>query len=158
MCYRILCDDDSMRCTMIYNGHAVDTIFCLPICMQQTGTARFWWFGVMQPNPAARGKTTGRPYNKVALLHLMDRNEGAKRCCIRLGCVLRNESLNHRLINPDQLTTPHTARLPTTLTTATTYIDDSIYRKHHKFTRFVYFDNFPSYQFFRFIYIGFNND
>lgn len=71
MCYRILCDDDSMRCTMIYNGHAVDTIFCLPICMQQTGTARFWWFGVMQPNPAARGKTTGRPYNKVALLHLV---------------------------------------------------------------------------------------
>ena len=36
----------------------------------------------------------------------MDRNEGAKRCCIRLGCGLRSESLNHRLMDPDQLTTP----------------------------------------------------
>ena len=60
----------------------------------------------------------------------MDSNEGPKRCCIRFGCVLRSESLNHRLMDPDQLTTPHTARLPTTSTTATTYIDDSTHRKH----------------------------
>ena len=88
----------------------------------------------------------------------MDRNEGAKRCCIRLGCMLRSESLNHRLMDPDQLTTPYTARLPTTSITATTYIDDFTYRKYYKFIRSVYFDDFFSYRFFRFIYINFNND
>ena len=62
----------------------------------------------------------------------MDRNEGAKRYCIWLGYVLRNESLNHRFMDPDQLITLHTARLPITLIITTTYIDDFTYRKHYK--------------------------
>ena len=60
----------------------------------------------------------------------MDRNEGAKRCCIPLGCGLRSDTLKNPYMDPDQLTTPHTARLPTTSTTATAYIDDSIHHEH----------------------------
>ena len=61
---------------------------------------------------------------------LMDRNEGAKRYCIRLGCGLRSDTLKNPYMDPDQLITLHTARLPITLTTATTYIDDFTYYKH----------------------------
>ena len=60
----------------------------------------------------------------------MDRNEGAKRCCFRLGCGLRNDTLKNPYMDPDQLTTLHTAKLLITSTTATTYIDDFTYRKH----------------------------
>lgn len=54
-----------------------------------------------------------------------------KRCYIRLGYGLRNDTLKNPYIDPDQLTTLHTARLPTTSTTATTYINDSIHHKRH---------------------------
>ena len=36
----------------------------------------------------------------------MDMNEGAKRCCIRLGCGLRSDTLKNPYMDPDQLTTP----------------------------------------------------
>lgn len=53
---------------------------------------------------------------------LMDNNKGLKRCCIRLGCRLRSDTLKNPYINPDQLTTLYTARLLITLTIATTLI------------------------------------
>ena len=60
----------------------------------------------------------------------MDKNEEVKRCCIWFSYKLRSDTLKNPYMDPDQLTIPYTARLPTTSITATTYIDDSIHRKH----------------------------